>query len=304
MNKKLIAIAVAGAFSAPMAAQAADVSGFAQIDWTLANDNAACTVATFENCETQFSVHEAEVDFENNGVRVDIDTVNGGGDINVEQANFTTALGAWNLTAGLFNSGLTADSQDIVDMAFASNSLVFDLYDGAGLTNVAGLAFSGMAGPANVTVALVNDPTVNPGATGTATVAGDKANAVVVAASGSVMEGLDIGVSMVSAEADDLTDVIVSYTMDALTAGLDYMTSDAVDAYSVTVGYDLGNGINVKARIDNAELTSGYKTDTTTLHVGYHLADNIEIALENYDYSEDNSANDYSTTVVDLVATF
>jgi len=299
MNKKLIAIAIAGALSAPIAAQAADVSGFAQTVWMMANDSAACdlTAPSRNVCETQFSVHEAEVDFENNGVRVDIDTVNGGGDINIEQANFTTPLGGWNLTAGAFNSGLSADSQDIVDMDFASNSLVFGVYDALSLTNVAGLAFSGMAGPANVTVGLINDPTVN-------TAVDDAANAVMVAASGSVMDGLDIGVSMVSADADDLTDITVAYTMEALTAGLDYMTSDLIDAYSVTVGYDLGNGLNVKARIDNSETDAGYVIDTTTLHVGYHVADNIEIALENFDNSEDNSANDYSATYLDLVATF
>jgi len=307
MNKKLIAIAVAGALSVPMVAQAADVNGYAVVDWTLADDSYETTNAGGSGInahEGQFDAM-AEIDFAADGVRVDIDATTNA--VSLEQANFTTEIATgWNMTAGIFNSGLTTDAQDAPDMDFVSHNLVFDLYDGVNLINVAGLAFSGMAGPANVTVAYVNDPTI------TATTTVDAGNAVVVAASGSVMDGLDVGVSLVSADATDLTNFNIAYTMDALTAGLDYATSDVADAYSVSVGYDLGNGMDVSARIDNAEEgtlgNDGDTVDTTTLHFGYHLSDSVTVALENMAYKAETAAgattSDYSTTTVEFIATF
>jgi hypothetical protein len=312
MNNKLIAIAVAGVLAAPMAAQAGDVSvsGFVAVDWAVADDSweTANGGSGTNDVEGQFSVPQVEVDIAGSGVRVDIND-NGAGLV-VEQANLSTDLSGWTLTAGVFNSGLTADAQDRADMKFDSHSLVYDLYDNAGnggLTYVAGLAVSGMAGPANVMVAYVNDPTITPSATQ------DAGNAVVVAASGSVMDGLNVGVSMVSADATDLTDLTVDYTMDALTVGLDYATSDIQDAYSLTAGYDLGNGVSVGARIDNAEDTTGGATDgdtidTVTLRVDYALSDNVTVALENLSRTDEDATGtpsvDTSFTTVSFVSTF
>ena len=298
MNKKLIAIAVAGVMSAPLAANAANVSGFTAVDWTLANDNPVCTNGSGnEVCETQFHVDQTEVDFEANGVRVDIN--DDGAGIEVEQAKFTTALGStgWDLHAGLMNSGLSADHQDRNMMAFDTNSLVFENYSAADLVNVAGIAVTGMAGPANVMLAVVNDPTVDPATT-------DATNAIVLAVSGTVTDGLNAGLSVVSADADDLTDVTIDYTMDAFTVGLDYFTSDATDTYSVTAGYDLGNGMDIKLRIDNDETagTSSVTTDTTTVAFGYHLSDATSLRLENY--ARDNGTTDYTVTSLSFVSNF
>jgi|GEM_PF-6077332 len=302
MKKNLIAIAVAGAMSVPLSAQAADmmsdtkVSGFVDTFLTLSNDNPACTsVTNTELCEGQFEVYESEIDVESMGVRIDVDRIAGASKL--EQANFTTGMGGWNLTVGRFNSGLSADAQDAPDMNFSTNSLVFENYNGgvASLVNVDGAAVSGMAGPANVMLAVVNDPTIN-------TATDDVANAFVVAVSGSVMDGLDLGVSLVSADADDLTDVTVDYTLDALTVGLDYFTSDTTDTYSFMAGYDLGNGFGVKARIDNDSPDVGNETDTTTIHVDYALTDNVALALENY--ASDDGTTDYSATTLEFIASF
>lgn len=306
MKKNLIAIAVAGAMSVPLSAQAADmmsdakVSGFVDTFLSLSNDHPSCTVATFEACEGQFDVYEAEIDVEAMGVRIDVDRIAGGSKL--EQANFTTDLGGWGLTVGRFNSGLSADAQDAPDMNFSTNSLVFGNYAAANLVNVDGAAVSGMAGPAKVMLAVVNDPTINPTGAAPAASAGDVANAFVIAVSGSVMDGLDVGVSMVSADADDLTDLTVDYKLEALTVGLDYFTSDATDTYSIMAGYDMGNGFGVKVRLDNDAPDVGNETDTTTIHLDYALTDNVALALENY--ASDDGTIDYSATTLEFIASF
>jgi hypothetical protein len=303
----LIAIAVAGVLSAPMAASAADmmsdtkVSGFVDTFLTLTTDNAACTVATYEACEGQFTVAESEIDVEAMGVRVDVDHKSGSGN-SLEQAYFSTDLGGWDLMVGQFNAGLTVDGQDAPDMMFSTPSLVALDYDAFGLTNVTGAHISGMAGPAKLRLGLVNDPTINPGATGAAVSAGDVATAVIVGASGSVMDGLDISVSMVSADADDVTDLQLNFTMEGLRLNLDYMTSDTTDVYSVMAGYDLGNGMGIKVRMDNDSPDVGNETDTVTIHFDYALTDNVALALENY--AEDDGTNDWNQTTLEFIATF
>jgi hypothetical protein len=301
MNKKLIAMAIAGALSAPLAANAANVTGFAAVDLMLSTDNPTCENGSgMQTCETQFGVGQAEVDFESNGVRVDVND-NGGG-LEIEQANFTTALGStgWNLTGGKFNSGLSADHQDRNMMAFDTNSLVYNNYSNFDLVNVAGVAFTGMAGPANVTVALVNDPTI-------VLTTDDAANAFVVAVSGNVMNGVDAGLSAVSADADTLIDLTVDYSAGAFSAGLDYFTAGDlnIDTYSITLGYDLGSGMNVKARVDNTD-EDGFTRDTTTIAFDYELASNVGLRLENFDYADDTTGGtaDYSQTTLSFIANF
>lgn len=317
MNKNLIAIAVAGVLSAPMAAQAADsmdakVSGFVDTFLTFTNDNdgtntgigagSMCDNGTTNACETQFDVAESEIDVEAMGVRIDVDHKSASGN-SLEQANFTVDMSGWALTAGLFNSNLTVDGQDAPDMMFSTPSLVALNYGmaggiaGADLTNVAGAQISGMAGPATLRLAVINDPTIN-------LATDDAANAFIVGASGSVMDGLDLAVNMTSTDADDLTDVQVNYTLDALRINLDYMTSDYTDVYSVMAGYDLGNGMGVKVRIDNDD-NGTEVTDTTTVHFDYAMTDNVALALENYSVSSDAAgANDWSATTLEFIATF
>jgi hypothetical protein len=305
-------MAVAGVMSAPLAANAANVTGFTAVDWTLSNDDPNCETvvagSTINSCETQFAVSQAEVDFESNGVRIDINDNNDGSGIVVEQANFTTALGSsgWNLIGGLYNSNLGADRQDRNMMAFDTHSLVYDVYNhpAVDLVNVTGVGVLGMAGPANVAVHVVNDPTID-------TTVDDAANAIVVAVSGSAMPGLDLGLSVVSADASDITDLTVTYSQSGFTAGIDYLTAGDIDtdAYSITLGYDFGNGFDVNARVDNMTDSSGpsdFNTDTTTFGVGYEVSNSMSVRLENYDYQDDTTGGtaDYSQTTLSFISNF
>jgi len=300
MNKKLIALAVAGALSAPLAVQADDVaiSGFADIFYTSTDDkNGTAT-------EDQFQVPEVEVDFISGGFRVDIDNKDlmdgGGADLRIEQANFTTDIAnGWSLTGGSFESGMTDDAQDAPDMQFSTNSHLFKEAPPV----VSGLAVSGMAGPANVTVGLVNDTTVSGGP--------DAGTGVLLNVNGSVMEGLHVELGYLSqdAKAGDLIDINALYEHGPFIAGLDYMSADPAagtdfdSGYSVIGGFDFGNGVVAKARIENLEDMAGTETDVTTLYVAYSVSDNLTVALQQ-ENTEVGAAADTDLTTLELIATF
>jgi hypothetical protein len=99
---------------------------------------------------------------------------------------------------------------------------------------------------------------------------------------------------------------MVDYATGAFTAGLDYYTSDFNDIYSITLGYDLGNGMDVKARIDSDTDTTGasdFTTDTTTIAFGYEMSSNVALRLENY-ARKDDGTTDYSNTTLSFIANF
>ena len=302
MNKKLIALAVAGALSAPLAVQADDVaiSGFADIFYTTTDDKTAATVSLTDDREDQFQVPEVEVNFAGSGLRIDIDNLGGGSDLRIEQANFTTEIAnGWSLMGGTFETGLTDDAQDAPDMQFSTNSHLFTVRSAV----VSGLAVSGMAGPANVTVGLVNDDTV----TGTA----DAGTGVLLNVNGSVMEGLHVELGYLSQDMGDgdLLDINAMYSMDAWFAGLDYLSADPTagtdfdSGYSVIGGFDFGNGVVAKARMENLETMAGTETDVTTLYVTYAVSDNLSVALQQ-ENTEVGTAADTDLTQLELIATF
>ena len=309
MNKKLIALAVAGALAAPMAAQAegVSVSGFADIFWTITDESADTGTPVYNPAEGQFTVPETEVDFMGSGVRVDLDNVNGSGDINVEQANFTYDFGnGWAVMGGTFNSGITADAQDAPDMQTSNNSLPFATLSAVGAANLSGLAVSGMAGPANVTVLYVNDPS-NDGVS-------DGENSIGLKVSGSVMEGLDLELGFLPQDkgVGNLTDFNAMYTMGGLGIGLDYLQADPqsgsgdVDTVSsIIVGYDFGNGFGVKGRADT--LTYEDNTDDLTqnsIFVSYAANDNLTVALDSTTVDGGVLTDSQTKTTVEMIATF
>jgi hypothetical protein len=288
MNKKLIAIAVAGALVAPLAAQA-DVSGFADVVYTATNDaNTAAESLFGANGEVDFTGKSGDV-----GVRVDLNLSDIGStnlpvSTGIEQAYMSAPLGPVTLWAGVFNSPLTADGYDRPDMAFSTHSAVFNVAANEATVNLAGLAISGMAGPANYTVAFVNDP----GSDGT-----NNTNSFAVVVNGSVMDGLNaelgyFGQSDDTAKytnasgAGNITDLNLQYMMDAFNVGLDYATAaNIVDSvYSIDAGYDMGNGLTIALRYDAAKFASGTATDdpdATTVSIGYAMNDNMSLTLEN-----------------------
>ena len=305
MNKKLIALAVAGALAAPMAAQAEGVavSGFVDTFYTMTDD------ATPAN-ESNFTVPETEVDFMGSGVRVDLDNVSGSGDFNVEQANFTYDFGnGWSLMGGSFNSHITADEGDAPDMQTSNNSLPFQVLAGVDAANLTGLSISGKAGPADVSVIVANDPSTAASA--------DKKSSVGLMVSGMPMENLSLEFTFLGEDqgAGDLIDLNGMYTMNGFGVGLDYLQADPettlpaaqqVDnVYSVILSYDFGNGFGIKGRAD----TLSYKSNTglddltqNTIFVSYAASDNLTVALDNTS-TDDGSTSDTKTTL-ELIATF
>jgi len=299
MKKSLIAIAVAGAMSLPLAAQAADdakVSGFVDVFYTATNDGNP-------NSESQFNVAESEVDIESMGVRIDVNQIAGSN--SVEQANFTVPVGGWNLTAGTFNSGLSADNQDAPDMNMSSWSGIYDFIDNAGLSNLAGVSLSGMAGPANIAVSMVNDGT---------TVAPDQSTTFALLVSGSVMDGLDVELGYVDLDAGPgaTSDINLNYTMEALRVNLDYLTSDTADGYSLLASYGFGGGFSVAARADSMTPDAAGTDDetSTTFFISYALSDNAVVNLESKSGDNTNGVNavsnivDGTVTTLELLGTF
>jgi len=332
MNKKLIAIAVAGAMFAPLAAQAegASVSGFADVTYTGTNDGAAAKESLFTATgEVDVAGKVGDV-----AVRVDVNLdLSASSSADIEQAFFAAPMGPVTLIGGVFNSPLTADSQDAPDMNYTSNSAVFNVAKNTAQVNLAGLAVAGMVGPANVTVAYVNDAASN--ATGSSNAnneTGDNTNSIAVVVSGTVMDGLDAELGYFSQEDDatkyspklgtaaagNLTDINLQYTgIDMLRLGLDYATaSNTVDSvYSIDVGYDVGNGLTAALRYDNVRFSTDTGLDdpsSTTISIGYAMNDNLLAILESTSGDNSNTGGtdvasgiiEGTVTTIEFVGTF
>lgn len=196
MKKKVLSLAIAAAL-APGFAAAADVSGFADIIYTVTNDSAtpatACGTSGSQAClnasEGKFSA-DGEVDFSAkpaDGVtaRIDVDlslglgssttttytdsgtdtvsvtdTTDGNG-AKIEQAFF-----AWNPTSavtvlgGVFNSPIGQEAEDAPAMNFTTHSIIYNSLNhqtALNGNNVAGVAAAGAVGPVTITGAFLND---------------------------------------------------------------------------------------------------------------------------------------------------
>ena len=327
MKKKLLPLAIA-AIMAPGFAAAADVSGFTDIIYTIADDSSKQAAPLKNTSEGKFNAN-AEVDFSASPadgvtVRVDLDlglpalnTKPGGGAADsgdVEQAFF-----AWGVTegvtviGGVFNNPIGYEAEDAPDMDFTSHGSVYNVLDGqTALTgdNVAGLAVAGAVGPTTVTVALLNDI----GET-------NEENSMALVVNYSPMSGLDLELGMVTqadqaknaGSAEDVTNFNVLYApaqVAGLTVGLDYLTAGKIvdSAYDIWVGYDFGNGLGAKFRasdIDYTTASGAADTDATSIYLSYQAASNLSAAIE---FRTDSVATpgvaDTDTTLLELIATF
>jgi len=285
MNKKLIALAVAGVISGYGAAAnaAADVSGYAVVDYTLTDDSGAATApATSNSKEGKFGA-KGEVDFvaspaDGVTVRIDVDlsqdTGGGHAGAEIEQAMF-----AWSATegvtvlGGIFNNPIGYEAEDKPDMAFNNHGAVYTALDSQTTLdgdNVAGIAVAGAVGPATVTFGFLNDLNqVN------------EENSIALLVNYSPMAGLDLEVGLATQTGNaglgdgtegaknysvgDVTNFNVVYTgVQNLEVGIDYLMTDEVidSAYDLWAGYYVGSGFSVNARISEVEYSAG---DITTL---------------------------------------
>jgi len=333
MKKKLLPLAIAAAM-APGFASAADVSGYADIIYTIADDAGATSASTvaategkfFATSELQFSASPAD----GVTVRVDVDLDLAAGSTNITDAlteaetapapydkgandsgRLEQAFFAWGamegvtVIGGVFNNPIGYEAEDAPDIDFTSRGYVYSTLDGATALNgdnVAGLAVAGAVGPATITVALLND---------LGQVDDESSMAFVV--NYSPIEGLDLEAGMVTQSATgtanavgssvgDVTNFNVVYTgVENLTLGVDYLDADVLtDAmYDLWAGYSFGAAA-VKARMSDNGTASA-----TTLYASYQVASNLLAALE---IRSDDPGTAGSTTsdmtTLELIATF
>jgi len=321
MKKKLLPLAIAAAM-APGFATAADVSGFVDIIYTIADDQAS-GVTTPSQTEGKFTA-EGEVDVSASPadgvtVRMDVDLVAGSNDVELEQAFF-----AWGATegvtvlGGVFNNPIGMESEDAPEWWGTNSGVIRNLLDGQTAlhgNNVAGLAVAGDVGPATVTAALLNDLANS-----------DEENSFALVVNASPVDGLDLELGFVTSadQADSanatavegVTDFNASYMIpgvDGLSVGLDYLVGGAVvdSAYEFMINYSMGDfGAGVRLEAVSWE-AGGDDSERTTIHGSYQVASNLVAILEIADGDDANVAGNAaagietdSLTTLELIATF
>ncbi len=326
MKKKLLPLAIAAAM-APGFASAADVSGFADIIYTITDDHAAVGTDMksgtadddlINDNEGSFNAN-AEVDFSASPadgvtVRVDLDlglpalnSAPGGGA--TDSADIEQAFFAWGATegvtiiGGVFNNPIGHEAEDAPDMDFSSRGAVYTALDSQTALpgdNVAGLAAAFAVGPATITAGLLNDI----GET-------DDNNSIALVVNASPMAGLDLEFGYVSQEDNmytgatasttgsanalsvgDATNFNVVYTgVQNLTVGLDYLMGDKVvdSAYDFWVGYDFGNGFGAKVRASDISYN---KSDVNNIiaNAGVTAATNALVAAKLHGADQDSTS--------------
>lgn len=299
MNKKLIALAVAGALAAPLAAQAGEtsVSGFADIYYRISDDASPTSESAFSaNGEVDFIRTQGAVT-----VRLDVDVRLGqssrmawndkdkdGVDqpneyIDTNGANIEQAFAAWGINdmftvlGGVFNNPIGFEKEDVVDMYQVSHGLIWDILDGQTSlpgNNIAGLAVTGNFGMFSGTVGYLND---------IGGVAEENSLAVVLGLM--PVDGLNLELGYVSqdAGAGDVVDFNVEYNVSGFTVAAEYLQADKIvdNAYGVMGNYDFGMG-GVTARWETMSFEAAGTDDTTatTLAGYYNVADNLSVLLE------------------------
>ena len=299
MNKKLIALAVAGVFAtygSAATAASATVSGFADIIYTAVNDAAGPAAgSTAKNTAEGKFAADAEIDVIATAgavtARVDIDlglTAPGSDSGTLEQAMFAWDLGAVTVIGGVFNNPIGADAEDAPDMDFTTHSVVYSILDHQTTrdgNNITGVAVAGAAGPVTLTGAFLND------------IGGaNEENSLAFVANYSPISDLDLEVGFVTQDdqmntatpaaattAGDVANFNVTYGIGGFVVGLDYLSaSNIVDtAYTIWGGYTFGD-FNFKVRTETVtwEATGSKDHDATTFYASYAANENLSIALE------------------------
>jgi hypothetical protein len=299
MNKKLLAVAVAGAFAASGAAFANDhdkshgmgakVNGHIFSTFTLTDDFDASNEKRFHT-DAELNIKAMVAD----GVyaRVDLDYGLGGtGGDGIEQA-----YGAWRindmakLQIGRFNNPLGIEAHDQADLSTISHGLIrTDILNhqvdaGTDGNNIEGVAVHLMAGPAKVTLGLLNE------IGGVA-----EENSFLLNISGSPIDGLDLALGVLTQEDrgplspdsyENLINFNVAYGMDmgdiSWKVWLDYITAGEVldNGYSLGGYVALPNNFGVTLRYNMIEYDGGAEDTAITLAGSWQAADNFDLRLE------------------------
>jgi len=331
IKKNMVALAVAGALVSPLTAMAddAEVSGFIDV---IGNGDAPAVFTA--NAEIDVSKKMGAVT-----VRVDMDVrlagngastttpldADGDGIVSpAEQAafgdttsaNLEQAFFAWEATdmvtvlGGLFNNPIGQEAEDAPDLNFTSHSAIWNILDGQTAlygNNIAGVAAAIAAGPATVTLAVIDDLGLATSGTNHDQ-KGETSFALVVNAT--PMPGLDLELGYVTQDdqenmmgdpmtAGDVFDINAAFSTGPVTLGLDYLTADNIvdSASTLWVGYNINDKITVKARYEMVAFEANDVDDSTktTLHAAYSIEDNLLVALEWSDGETDTDITGMST---------
>ncbi|KAF0192429.1 MAG: hypothetical protein FD165_1054 [Gammaproteobacteria bacterium] len=305
MNKKLIAMAVASVFAAPLSVQAVDfsASGFADVTLNIADDSCdnpngnggitfasggvgaatACTSTATDvdggaanSTEGKFNA-AGEVDFmATEGdltVRMDVDLfldASAADSASLEQGFFS-----WNiydglaLKGGLFNNPVGLEANDAPDIWSVSQGQIFNILDSQTSlhagNNLTGAAVVFGAGPANIQVGLLNE------------ISGDaEANSLLFTVDGEVMDGLALELGVLTQEdntvanagsMENLIDLNAVWKMAGWTVAGEILTAGKVvdNALMLLGNYDFGNGWGVTGRYDMVSFENSANDDDTTM---------------------------------------
>ncbi len=315
MNKKLLAVAVAGAFAASGAAFAADghhgkdkgpgatVNGYVMSTFAITDDFA-------ENQGTDADGNPAnasERKFKTAGklgfgaminddayARIDV-VINNPYASATDEFAVQQAFGAWRVhdmakvQVGRFNSPLGAEAHNKSDLTTISHGLIrtdilnHQITQGDG-NNVEGAAVHLMAGPAKVTLGLLNE------------IGGvDDANSFLLNISGSPIDGLDLGLGVLTQEDntptndqsyENLINFNVAYSLDAggmpVRVWFDYITAGEILDSGMSLGGHIGlpNNFGITLRYDMVEYDGGAEDTAITVAGNWKAADNVDLRLE------------------------
>ena len=310
MKKKLLPLVIA-AVMAPGFAAAADVSGYVDVMYNLKSDSAPTTDGSFgAGGEVNVSASPADGVTVRMDVDLMLDPAGAGNSAVLEQAFFAWgAAEGITVIGGVFNNPIGKEGQDAPDMWGTNGGVVGNALNSQTAlysNNIAGLAVAGAVGPATITAALLNDITGTP-----------EEYSMAVVANISPMDGLDLEVGIVTADAstEGGTDVNFTYAIpgvDGLAVGADVLIGNEVvdTALEATVDYSMG-AVGVGARIEDVSYAVGDSNSRTTIHASYAAASNLTAVLELADGTVDNAAMSAvdgiaadSTITLELIATF
>jgi len=327
MNKKLLSLAVAGAFAASTAAYAQNdgpgvsVNGWGNVLYKVTQDDVEGVspgddlfgvVAPGPN-ESQFLTDgEVNFDTENLFIALGAATGTGNGDdssVNVGQIFLKHAFNdQWKVMAGKIDSWLTADAGAAVDRQFTYNSILFNGLAGEGGHSVQGVAVEGNLGMFDLNLGYVNDhSTVG---------SDDEKNSILARVNAALMDdklNLEFGYLSQDQFGGDIMDINGTFAfLENGIVGLDYLSlSDGEtsafgldDATSVWAGWKFAGGFGVKARYEMASsaVDGVDDTDVMELYASYDLSDNVKVAADWR--SIDDGTDSFDSATLQLIGTF
>lgn len=329
MNKKLISLAIAGAFASAspsiFAAEAmsGSVSGFVDAIFTLQDEAADDTTTDVDgalaNPNNMSFGTNGEVDFMGSagdvGVRVDLDVADSTTEVEQAKISWKTS-DSLTVNIGQQNAkGLGFEGEDAPDLFQTSTGQLRNIVnaqssEGPG-NNVEGVILEFGAGPANISVGLLND--LHDAA---------EENSLLITAGGSPTEGLNLQLGVVTqadntaANPNSLENIIDLYA--TYTSGSWWVNAELLDAgtdadgmvdtgFGLTGHVDFGNGFGGTLRYDTVSYndvgaTSVDDTTSTTVAGSYAAADNLGLVLEIR--SDDNGVDTFNSVTLEALGTF